>query len=486
MQRTCPVWQQHQQHQQQLQQLQGIARKSAAVVRAAAGVQLLSSNSILLQQLLKMARAAATGSSRQQQKQLTAAVLYWADASGGVLSLLCHDLLTEGASQSPVDWGFSQFTDMSCGVLAGAVQIFEAAVRYCVTISSTAATSCGGGRGSGSSRPVVPPAIAQVETTIMGLYPVLVYNGYSSSSSSGSSSSSSGSGGSCKAGLQGLSCSHHQLLHAMLSMLLTSAKVWQMGLRQSMCLELMLNVALAPAHCRTLVETPQHGACLNDTLAAGLATSTPSAAAAAAAVPGVVGGAQVAHIVARYLNCLEQQLRKWVADGDAAGAFDWLALGPPPQLAAERAPREFRPGVDCGDRLEVIMRVAHAGYDIVGSGARADSDRLGLEAAWHRMEGLYPQTKYLMDSVVQDMLAGKRGGRVWMPNDSQRHKLLALLVQLHALADALQGFGSALAASLPSRFGCNWPGCVRLLGVSEGYGLVRGQACVCGGCRQAR
>jgi hypothetical protein len=73
-----------------------------------------------------------------------------------------------------------------------------------------------------------------------------------------------------------------------------------------------------------------------------------------------------------------------------------------------------------------------------------------------------------------------------MPNDSQRHKLLALLVQLHALADALQGFGSALAASLPSRFGCNWPGCVRLSGVSEGYGLVRGQACVCGGCTQAR
>jgi hypothetical protein len=170
----------------------------------------------------------------------------------------------------------------------------------------------------------------------------------------------------------------------MLSMLLTSAKVWQMGLRQSVCLELMLTVALAPAHCRTLVETPQHGACPNDTLAAGTAASTPSAA--AAAVPGVVGGAQVAHIVTRCLNCLEQQLRKWVAGGDAAGAADWLALGPPLHLAAERAPREFRPGVDCGDRLEVIMRVANAGYDIVGSGARADSDRLGLEAAWHRVE----------------------------------------------------------------------------------------------------
>jgi hypothetical protein len=86
MQRSCTVWQQHQQHQHQLQQLQGIARKSAADVRAAAGVQLLGSNSILLQQLLRMARAAAVGSSRQQQKQLTAAVMYWADASGGLLS----------------------------------------------------------------------------------------------------------------------------------------------------------------------------------------------------------------------------------------------------------------------------------------------------------------------------------------------------------------------------------------------------------------
>jgi hypothetical protein len=63
---------------------------------------------------------------------------------------------------------------------------------------------------------------------------------------------------------------------------------------------------------------------------------------------------------------------------------------------------------------------------------------------------------------------------------------VAFLAALKAFVDALQGYGSALAAAVASRFGCNWPGCVRLSGVSEGYGLVRGQACVCGGCRQAR
>jgi hypothetical protein len=61
-----------------------------------------------------------------------------------------------------------------------------------------------------------------------------------------------------------------------------------------------------------------------------------------------------------------------------------------------------------------------------------------------------------------------------------------LLESLGNWAEHLKRFGDVVAAALPSWFGCNWPGCVRLSGVSEGYGLVRGHACVCGGCRQAR
>jgi hypothetical protein len=86
--------------------------------------------------------------------------------------------------------------------------------------------------------------------------------------------------------------------------------------------------------------------------------------------------------------------------------------------------------------------------------------------------------------VLERMLAGPSGR---ITDESVWNKLAAVLLWgLKAFADKLQGYGSALAAALPSRFGCNWPGCVRLSGVSEGYGLVRGQACVCGGCRQAR
>jgi hypothetical protein len=111
----------------------------------------------------------------------------------------------------------------------------------------------------------------------------------------------------------------------------------------------------------------------------------------------------------------------------------------------------------------------------------------GGKASCERLRVLCNQAKQVL-AAVQAGAGNKTGSKAQQRarQKLERIQLDGLLASLGDWADALQGFGSALAAALPSRFGCNWPGCVRLSGVSEGYGLVRGQACVCGGCRQAR
>ena len=491
MQRTCPVWKQHQQHQLQLRELQGSARKSAAAVSAAAWLLLLSNGSILLQQLIRMTAAAGDSHhpQQQQQQQLSAAVLYSAESSGRVLSHLYETLLKTGAGQPGVDGHLSLVSKQCCCVLARALQTFEAAVRYCVRVSSTLPASSSTGTSSSSSSSccsehVVPPAISHLEASVVGMYAVLIGHGYGSKNRR-CSSSSSGS-------LRGLSCCQHQLLQAMLSMLLTSAKVWQQGLQPAVCPEVMWDVTLSAAFCRKRAEESQLAVCPLDTPAES------AAAAAAAAALEVAGGVQIAHLVTRQLIYLDRQLRKWLDAGKAVNAANWLAAGPPPQVVATR--KELRAaGVDAScqgsdsesfSQLEVLLRLVQASYDIVGSAASADTNSLGLDAAQQRVEALYPPTKMLMNAVVRDMLVGLKGKvggpSAWVPDASAQPKVLALQRELNAFVDALQGYGSALAAAVASRFGCNWPGCVRLSGVSEGYGLVRGQACVCGGCRQAR
>jgi hypothetical protein len=54
------------------------------------------------------------------------------------------------------------------------------------------------------------------------------------------------------------------------------------------------------------------------------------------------------------------------------------------------------------------------------------------------------------------------------------------------LVSNLKDVADLICAGLPSRFCCNAPGCVNLSAVIEGFGLVRGPGCVCGGCGQAR
>jgi hypothetical protein len=57
-----------------------------------------------------------------------------------------------------------------------------------------------------------------------------------------------------------------------------------------------------------------------------------------------------------------------------------------------------------------------------------------------------------------------------------------LLPQLPALVASLKTAGYALCSALPCSFACSNAGCVNTSGVSECFMLVRGKACVCGGC----
>jgi hypothetical protein len=50
------------------------------------------------------------------------------------------------------------------------------------------------------------------------------------------------------------------------------------------------------------------------------------------------------------------------------------------------------------------------------------------------------------------------------------------------VADGLRAVGEALLAGLPCAYTCNYPYCSNFSTVSEGFALVHGKACVCGGC----
>jgi hypothetical protein len=54
--------------------------------------------------------------------------------------------------------------------------------------------------------------------------------------------------------------------------------------------------------------------------------------------------------------------------------------------------------------------------------------------------------------------------------------------QIHDYPDLLQDLGVLLCARHPSRFCCNDPDCNNVATTSEGFMLVRGKACACGGC----
>lgn len=57
---------------------------------------------------------------------------------------------------------------------------------------------------------------------------------------------------------------------------------------------------------------------------------------------------------------------------------------------------------------------------------------------------------------------------------------------LEPLAAALDVLAQLLVVVVPSRYCCNSPRCSSLATISEGFALVRGSSCVCGGCQQVR
>jgi hypothetical protein len=463
-----------------MQQQQQQSKQTSPAVCAAATRVLLGSSTILLQQLLRMAAAgaaaaaaaaAATETHQRQQQQLRAAILYCADAVGGLGQALWLDLRLDEADV-PVDDCLLLHSSQNTSTLARAVQAFEAAVRHLaaavpptaagstVAVTHTAAGSMvvagSSSSSSSSSKPVLPPTIAPVEQLALGIYCSLV--NYATGVSS----------------IRHLSCPQQQLLQAVLSLLLTSSKLWQAGLRPPVPLEAL--------QCLT----GEAFLYVKFFLGGGVARG-PSASASAVRT---VGGVQVCQLVSRYLGCVEQQLRQLVASGDPVGAAKWLLGSSAHSCTPVPCERPSCAAAAAAGNPPTCLQALNS--VVVAVGALVPVDSVGAEAVqcWQQLfTNLGEITEKSAESVLQPHLAGVCSEMLMPhvhPEVIQKVMQTTVLNSLPRWADQLGSIGSALAASVPSRFGCNWPGCVRLSGVSEGYGLVRGQACVCGSCRQAR
>jgi uncharacterized membrane protein YgcG len=68
------------------------------------------------------------------------------------------------------------------------------------------------------------------------------------------------------------------------------------------------------------------------------------------------------------------------------------------------------------------------------------------------------------------------------PSEEDRRTCKAIVTALSGVAAALKAASSTLAAAVPCSYTCNNWGCRNLSTVSEGFALVRGKGCVCGGC----
>jgi hypothetical protein len=479
MEKTGSLWQQHQQYQQQQQQQNRARKRTAPAARTLAGMVLLGNTSILLQQLLKIqpaaaAAAAAVASSRQQQQQqqqrealLRLTLLYCADALGDQLGSLWEDLLVH--TKRPEQRVLGPLSTPCCTALARALQVFEAAVRRlasAVPAAAAAVAAAGGGDvpPSSSMHAVVPPSISHVELTAAAMYVMIICYNYVSRRRIIIiiSSSSSGGGGGRKALPKDLTCPQQQLLQSALSMLLTNAKLWQARVVQPISIEILRDAASAAAAA---------AAAAAPTIAA--ATAPPPAAAAAATA--AAGTAQIVQVVTRHLSWFEKQLRDWISFGDAlsparllTSTADHSILPPYIDLTVREPPSVPSAGYTHHDTLHSLTRLCCTLACLCSSN---DAERLEIQRSRDQILRWAPPKGFINPQ-----------GQVQQPQDMEK----VPLGYLGTLADGLLDFVSTVTGAVPSRFGCNWPGCVRLEGVSESYGLVRGKACVCGGCGVGR
>jgi hypothetical protein len=180
-------------------------------------------------------------------------------------------------------------------------------------------------------------------------------------------------------------------------------------------------------------------------------------------------------VVTRHLSWFEKQLRDWISSGDA--------LSPALLLTSTADHSILPPYIDHSREPPAVPSAGYAHHDTLHSLTRlcctlaclcssSDAERLEIQRSRDQILRWAPPKGFINPQ-----------GQVQQPQDVVEKVSLGYL---DTLADGLQSFVGAVTGAVPSRFGCNWPGCVRLEGVSEGYGLVRGQACVCGGCGMAR
>ena len=213
-----------------------------------------------------------------------------------------------------------------------------------------------------------------------------------------------------------------------------------------------------------------------------------AAAAAGAKQPFSAAVAAGWFVLGCFLLQVSEQLELCVSQPDSHPLSAWL------QMSAQ----VWESSCDRNDQRPLLEAVSHLGAsasllaaavkDWVGvlfgtsksSGSSAalwlSDDRVWLMQAGRRLDAAADAIASLVDAEVWAVLLNPTPAN--LRQGAARQGLTALGTASRELTSA----GEYLCGALPNRYFCNNPGCRNAAGVSAGFGLVRGAACVCGSC----
>jgi hypothetical protein len=190
---------------------------------------------------------------------------------------------------------------------------------------------------------------------------------------------------------------------------------------------------------------------------------------------------------------LKQQMG---AFAEGCSSIDALLESPETDAASERALSEQ---VTRMTRRLIMRMLLPLQCEVVQSVQRkqeAEQLKRQLADMQARLESIQPKPQGRKMSVKQRLahkLAAKKAPATQQaggcsPSEPGTHSTVDrnLLDLMAAYAWCLDRTAALLCSLLPSRFCCNKPACSSLSTASEGFLLVRGQSCVCGGCLMGR
>jgi len=123
------------------------------------------------------------------------------------------------------------------------------------------------------------------------------------------------------------------------------------------------------------------------------------------------------------------------------------------------------------------MQLQYSGF----CGSLAD----GMQFLGPRSSSQYPHTEHNRHGSCKQVMASLQRNMSDLQKLEKQIKRVSQLPPtqlLDALSSAMLSASDILWAAIPSRYSCNNPTCLNVSGVSESFALLRGKACVCGGC----